>query len=211
MRHLLNTYVQAEPASALGNIDDYTLIELIVETGIHDAIVKKLNAKGRLTKNSIAESIINNIRKTIIRDQLTDPRFYAEMSKLLDDLITLKIAATGEYEKFLKRAEDIVKRMASKSGEHPYPSMLNGFVEAIVLYNNLPTIPADTFVCPADENARAHLALEIDKTMLEHAPAGWKGDETREKQVLNALFPLLNRDRKATSALFEIIKNQPGY
>jgi type I restriction enzyme R subunit len=45
--------------------------------------------------------------------------------------------------------------------------------------------------------------------MHEQAPAGWLGDETREKQVLNALFPLLKRDRKATLAIFEIIKNQP--
>jgi type I restriction enzyme R subunit len=55
------------------------------------------------------------------------------------------------------------------------------------------------------------LALEIDRTMRERAPAGWKGDQAREAQVLNALFPLLNRDREATLALFELIKNQPGY
>ncbi len=55
------------------------------------------------------------------------------------------------------------------------------------------------------------LALEIDRTMRERAPAGWKGDQSREAQVLNALFPLLGRDRQATLALFEIIKNQPGH
>ena len=64
---------------------------------------------------------------------------------------------------------------------------------------------------PADDDQKAALALEIDPAMREQAPAGWKGDETREKQVLNALFPLMSRDREATQALFEIIKNQPGY
>jgi type I restriction enzyme R subunit len=29
--------------------------------------------------------------------------------------------------------------------------------------------------------------------------------------VLNALFPILSRNRQATLAVFEIIKNQPGY
>jgi type I restriction enzyme R subunit len=29
--------------------------------------------------------------------------------------------------------------------------------------------------------------------------------------VKNALYPLLERDPEATLALFEIIKNQPGY
>jgi type I restriction enzyme R subunit len=58
---------------------------------------------------------------------------------------------------------------------------------------------------------RLRLALEIDRVMRERAPAGWKGDQAREAQVLNALFPLLDRNREATLALFELIKHQPGY
>jgi type I restriction enzyme, R subunit len=75
----------------------------------------------------------------------------------------------------------------------------------------LPTLPATTFQCPADEDGKAKLALEIDQAMRERAPAGWKGDEIREKQVLNALYPIMARDRAATQGIFEIIKNQPGY
>jgi len=33
----------------------------------------------------------------------------------------------------------------------------------------------------------------------------------REREVKNVLFPLFNRDREATLAMFEIIKNQQGY
>ena len=55
------------------------------------------------------------------------------------------------------------------------------------------------------------MALEIDRVMRERAPAGWKGDQAREAQVLNALFPLLDRNREATFELFELVKNQPGY
>jgi hypothetical protein len=100
MRHLLNTYVQADPAADLGDLNSLSLTEAIIETGIHDAIAHKLNEKGKLSRNAIAEGIINNVRKTIIRDQLTDPRFYAEMSKLLDDLIKQSradaVAASGK-------------------------------------------------------------------------------------------------------------------
>jgi type I restriction enzyme R subunit len=100
--------------------------------------------------------------------------------------------------------------MATKNvGSHPHS--LHGYAEALVLYNNLASIPATTFQCPTDQEARAKLAMDIDLTMREQAPAGWKGDDTREKQVLNALFPLMSRDRTATQAIFEIIKNQPGY
>jgi type I restriction enzyme R subunit len=211
MRHLINTYIHADPADPLGSVDNYTLVELIIETGIHDAIAKKLNEKGNLSKNAVAEGIINNVRKTIIRDQLTDPQFYEEMSKLLDDLIELKRNITESYEDFLQKAEALVLRMAGKATEGTHPTVLNGHPEAIRLFNNLASIPADTFQCPTDEDEKAKLALDIDRAMREKAPAGWRGDEAREKQVLNALFPLMDRDRKATEALFEIIKKQSGY
>lgn len=216
MRRLLNTYVQADPASDVGNLNSLSLTELIIETGIHDAIARKLNEKGKLSKNAIAEGIINNVRKTIIRDQLTDPRFYAEMSKLLDDLISQSRADAANYEAFLKKAEELVKRMAKKDAIAGVPAVLHGKPEATVIYSNLYDVLAGDVSemrneSPLEKEAWAELALRIDQTMREKAPAGWKGDDTREKQVLNALFPVLSRDRKATLAIFQIIKNQPGY
>ncbi|ANO50827.1 type I restriction endonuclease subunit R [Woeseia oceani] len=218
MRHLINTYIQADPADPLGAVDNYSLVELIIETGIHDAIAKKLNEKGKLSKNAVAEGIINNVRKTIIRDQLTDPRFYEELSKLLDDLIKQKRDDTESYEEFLRKAEALVKKMAKGQAEEGIPAELIGKREAIVIYNNLPSILGaaagvnQVMEPPPEEiQKRVALALKIDQAMREKAPAGWRGDETREKQVLNALYPILERDREATRAIFEIIKNQPGY
>lgn len=85
-----------------------------------------------------------------------------------------------------------------------------------MIFTNLPDILAGGASVlreesPLENEARAALALKIDQAMREHAPAGWKGDDTREKQVLNALYPIMSRDRQATQAIFEIIKNQPGY
>jgi len=211
MRHLINTYIQADPAAELGGLGEMSLTELIIETGIHDAIARKLNQKGKLSKNAIAEGIINNVRKTIIRNQLTDPRFYAQMSKLLDDLIKQSRTDTAAYEEFLREAEDLVKRLAAKQPEAGIPAALHGNREATVLFNNLGSIPATGFRYPTADEDRAALALKIDLAVRERAPAGWYGDQAREAQVLNALFPILDRDREATLALFEIIKNQPGY
>jgi type I restriction enzyme R subunit len=211
MRHLINTYIQADPAADLGELGEMSLTELIIQTGIHDAIARKLNEKGKLSRNAIAEGIINNVRKTIIRNQLTDPRFYEQMSKLLDDLIQQSRADSAAYEEFLRRAEALVRRLAARQPEAGVPAVLHGKHEAVVLFNNLGSIAATSFQCPATDDDKAALALLIDLTVRERAPAGWKGDQAREAQVLNALFPILNRDREATLALFEIIKNQPGY
>ena len=219
MRHLINTYVQADPAAGLGELGEMSLTELIIETGIHDAIARQLNEKGRLSKNAIAEAIINNVRKTIIHDQLTDPMFYEQMSKLLNDLIKQSRADAAAYEEFLRSAEELVRRLAARQPDDGVPAALHGKREATVIYNNLPRILAlvrDRAAGVAEPRADygeevVKLALEIDQVMRERAPAGWKGDQAREAQVLNALFPLLNRDREATLTLFELIKNQPGY
>ena len=213
MRHLINTYIQADPATDLGNLNSLTLTELIIATGIHDAIARKLNQKGKLSRNAIAEGIINNVRKTILRGQLTDPRFYEEMSKLLEDLIRQKRDDAQSYEKFLRNAEELVRKLARKESSGGVPAALHGKPEATVLFNNLPTIPASTFQSPPGEEARVTLALAIDRVMLTEAPAGWKEDVDgpRGRQVLNALYPIMSRDQTATRAIFEIIKNQPGY
>ena len=219
MRHLINTYIQADHAVDLGNLSSMSLTELIIETGIHDAIAKQLNHKGKLSKNAIAEGIINNIRKTIIRDQLTDPKFYEEISKLLEDLIEQKRDDAKSYEKFLKSAEELVKKMAGKTPSMGTPAVLHGKPEATVIFNNLSSILADPMCSmmkeegPDEIQKNAALALEIDLTMREQAPAGWKEDidGPRGRQVLNALYPLMSKDKAATQALFDIIKNQPGY
>ena len=158
MRHLLNTYIQADPAADLGNLSALSLTELIIETGIHDAIARKLNEKGKLSRNAIAEGIINNVRKTIIRDQLTDPRFYAEMSKLLEDLIRQSRADTAAYEEFLKKAEELVKRMAQEArGGHP--AMLHGNPRPSCSSTISPTSRRRPFSAPPDDE-QGELALE---------------------------------------------------
>jgi len=218
MRHLINSYIQADLPTDLGAVDSYSLVELIIETGVHDAIAKKLNQTGKRSKNAVAEGIVNNVRKTIIRDQLTDPRFYEKISKLLNDLILGWRKQTLTYQEFLQKAEELVKKMASGKGDTAPPNALEGNREAQTLYNNLPDILALAFPTwevsdteGGQRNELVEIALKIDRAMREQAPANWKGDTTRENQVLNALHPIMGRSGEATMALFELIKQQEGY
>ena len=88
------------------------------------------------------------------------------MSRLLEDLIQQSRVDATAYEQFLKDAEALVTRLARKnSGNHPV--VLNAHLGAIVLFNNLATISATTFQCPADEDAKAKIALALDQAMRE--------------------------------------------
>ncbi len=211
MRHMLDMYVQAEPATVLGEAGSLSLVEMIVDSGIHDVIARNINAKGTLSTRAVAETIINNVRKVIIRDQLTDPRFYEQMSALLHDLIAQSQQDSADYKVFLRQAEELASRLVKRDIAHGMPAALYGNPEAAVLFNNLPTVPATTFRYPTPEEALAQFALRLDRAIREQAPAGWRGDHAREAKVKNALYPLLDRDKDATVAVFEIVKNQPGY
>jgi len=211
MRHLLNTYIQADSATEIGNLQSLSLGDLIIKTGIHDAIARKVNQKGKLSNNAVAETIINNVRRTIIRNQLTDPRFYDEISKLLNDLINQNRQEAKEYELFLTNAEELFKRMMKKEYIDHIPTDLHGKIEATIIYNNLISLPKVNLQIPSSDDERAKLALKIDLAVKENAPAGWRGDQARESQLLNSIYLILDKDRDATLALFEIIKNQDGY
>ena len=69
-----------DPASPdmLGELDKVPLTELIIETGIHDAIARKLNEKGKLSRNAIVctgESYKQVVKLTFARSaSLKDPK-----------------------------------------------------------------------------------------------------------------------------------------
>ena len=224
MRYLINTYIQADHARDVGNLDAIPLLDLIVKTGVHDAIARKLNPTGTLSRNGIAEGIINNVRKTIIRDQLTDPRFYELMSALLEDLIRRSREEAAEYEAFLHAAYELACQLVERRAGDAVPRPLAGNHEATVIWRNLSTIlnlvpasPGTVAEAPGryevthNEAELVELALSIDLAVRTGAPAGWRGDQARESQVKNALHQLTNRNGTATMALFELVKNQPGY
>ena len=72
MRHLIDTYIEADEPRKISPFDGMGLLDLIVNTGIAKAITSQLGGlKGN--KDAIAETIENNVRRKIIKEQLTDP------------------------------------------------------------------------------------------------------------------------------------------
>ncbi len=118
---------------------------------------------------------------TMIRDQLTDPKFYEEISKLMEDLIKQKRDDAESYEKFLKQAEELVKKMAGKTPSSGVPAVLHGDPEATVIFNNLPSILADPMssvmqeggdgfyrIVPDLKHRRASLAAKVKTKPVRH-------------------------------------------
>lgn len=194
MRHLIDTYIEADEPRKISPFDDMPLLELIVTTGIANAITSQLGGmKGN--KNAIAEAIENNVRSKIIREHLNDPAFYEKMSALLDEIIKFRKEQADKYEEYLKKIAEVAKMVAAgKSEETPQKLDTPG---KRALYNNLGKNEA--------------LALKIDETVKKTRPDGWRGIKTRENTIKASLLPLLENNVAEVERIFLILKQQTEY
>jgi type I restriction enzyme R subunit len=134
MRHLIDTYIEADEPRKISPFDNVGLLELIVKTGISAAITNQLGGlKGN--KTAIAETIENNVRSKIIKEHLNDPAYYDKMSALLDEIIKARKAKAIEYEEYLKRIAELAKRVEVGVAEETPKKLDTPGKRA--LYNNL--------------------------------------------------------------------------
>ena len=193
MRHLIDNYIEADEPRKISPFDGMGLVELIVDTGIGNAIATQLGGlKGN--KEAIAETIENNVRRKIIKEQLTDPAYYDTMSKLLEEIIADRKAKAIEYEEYLKRIAALAKCVkAGHSDDTPAELSTPGLR---ALYNNL------------GKNADA--AVRIDDAVKRVRHDAWRGHPARELVIKQALYGILN-DEAEVERIFLIVKGQREY
>lgn len=111
MRQLLDTYINAKPVEQVADLEK-TLVELIVERG-QDA-VDTLPPGIRGSSAATAETIINNVRKTIVDEHAMNPRYYDHMSELLDALIEKQKEDAENYAEYLRKLIELTKKVGNR-------------------------------------------------------------------------------------------------
>ena len=117
MRHLIDTYIKAEESRKVSAFDDFTLIDLIVNRGA-DAI-KELPEGIRANNQATAETIENNLRRLIVDRQPINPKYYEEMSIVLDELIKQRKEEVEEYEKYLAQIIELTRQVSNPAQQFP--------------------------------------------------------------------------------------------
>jgi type I restriction enzyme R subunit len=213
MRHLIDTYIEADEPRKISPFDNMGLLELIVKTGIADAINKQLGGlKGDRT--AIAETIENNVRRKIIREHLNDPAFYEKMSALLDEIIAARKAKAIEYEEYLKRIAEVAGKVETGHSDET-PEQLDTPGKR-ALYSNLKILPTQG-VRVADEagtyqagDLALKLVLEVDAAVRRSRHDDWRGIQAREQVIKRALYDIL-KDVDEVERIFKIIFQQYEY
>lgn len=193
MRHLIDSYIRADESEKVTDFDDMSLIQLIIER--KEDAVKSLPENIQRDKEAVAETIENNLRKVIIEEAPTNPRYFEKMSVILDELIRERKREAWDYAKYLRRIVELTKRVARPSKTNEYPSALNTNAKR-ALYDNL----------GGDEE----LALLMDETVKYNKQADFRGNKLKEKKIKIAIKHILP-DGYSVDEIFEIIKNQNEY
>jgi len=105
-------FSEADDPRRISPFENLGLLDLIVKSGIAEAVAKRLG-RMQANKNAIAETIENNVRRTIIKEHLTDPAFYATISEQLQVIIAQLKAKAIAYEEYLQKIADLAKLVAA--------------------------------------------------------------------------------------------------
>jgi type I restriction enzyme R subunit len=195
MRQMLDMYLTADQSRTLSNFNDATLLQLIVEIGIGKA-TEHLPDQIRKSKSAMAETIENNMRKTIIQEMPINPAYYEKMSVLLTELVRLRKEAAIDYEEQLRRYEELAgKIQPHHQNAANYPAQITTPAQR-ALYDNL------------DQDEK--LSVELDSDIKESLPDNWIGNTIKERAVRNVVKKYI-QDSEKVDKVIEIIKNQSEY
>ncbi len=195
MRHLIDQYIRAEESEKISAFDDISLIQLIVERGA-DAI-GALPEAIKSSEGAVAETIENNVRKLIIKEQPINPKYYEKMSELLDALIEQRREGVVEYEKYLASIVELTKQVATPNavGSNTYPASLDTAAKR-ALFDNL----------GQDET----LALAVDDAVTKNRQNDWRNNHFKIRKLKLAVKAVLGDDER-TDQVMEIVEARHEY
>ncbi len=190
MRHLIDTYLAADAPRKISQFENMSLLQLIVKSGIAEAIKEKLSG---MSQEAIGESIANNVRTTITKEHLNDPAYYDRMSVLLGEILENLRAKQIAYEEYLQQIADLAIRVQEGKSEDTPAELDTPGKRAI--YNNGITFEK---------------ALAVHRAVMKARPDAWRENQAREQCIKGALWGVLG-DKDEVERVFSIVKAQKEY
>jgi type I restriction enzyme R subunit len=217
MRHLIDTYIEAEEPRRISNFGEMGLLALIEKGGMAAGIASLPDGLRR-SPSAVAETIANNVRSKIIKEHLNDPAFYDKMSALLQEILADLRAQRLDYEAFLKRMEGLVQRVQHGQADDT-PKQLDTPGKR-ALFNLLQqdeaaktelgiSEPRETYLGVAP-GSPLDLALRLDKAIKTRRPDAWRGVKAKELSIKGIIHTIIS-DADQVERLYSVVFAQTEY
>ncbi|MGV4413714.1 type I restriction endonuclease subunit R [Chryseobacterium sp. T1] len=186
MRFLIDTYIKADESEVISPFENISLLDLL-ETDMDKAIDSMpKDIKGN--PEAVAEVIENNVRSKIVEEHLLDPKYFDQMSVLLQELIEKRKQQTINYHDYLKEIGKIASQV-NQGKKDGVPKSLNTKGK-VALYHTL----------DGDEN----LALILEEKVQYAKQEGFRENLAKQKLVKKAIFDVLS-DVSKVEEIYKII------
>ncbi len=193
MRTLIDRYITAKESEKLSAFDDMSLVDLIVKKG--EEAIDNLPDSVKQDREATAETIENNVRRLIIDEMPTNPKYYLRMSELLDALVKRRKQEDIEYKEYLAKIITLSKKV--KDPQAGRPDKISTPAKC-ALYDNL--------------GQDVEKALTVHESVIGALEDNWRGHLQKGRRIRNAIknaLPELSDEELKN--LFELIKNQNEY
>jgi len=193
MRHLLDTYIQADPSEIVASFNE-GLVQLIVERGA--GVLDALPPGIKHSPEAAAETIVNNVRKTLIDEHAMNPKYYDKMSALLEALIEQRRREALDYKDYLEQLLSLATKIGKKESDTPYPDWaINGGQRALVDFGF----------------ANPDIAVIVDQTIHREKEHHWVGNRMRERALARSIRQVLPDDFERFDELFDLVRARDEY
>lgn len=173
MRFLIDTYIRAEDSERISPFEDISLLDLMGED-IGKAI-EQLPKGVKSNKEAMAEAMENNVRSKIVEEHLNDPKYFEQMSVLLQELIERRKAETIAYQEYLEEMAALAKDVKrGKDSETPSELDTKGKLAIYHILNNLKK------------------ALECDSAIQSAKQDGFRENAQKQNVVKGAIYEIVN-------------------
>ena len=192
MRNLFNQYILAKDSEVLSNFNDKGLVDLLIEGQIEEV---ENGFKGN--QESTAEAIEGNIRKLIIDEMQTNPKYYEKMSVLLTELIKQRKNKTIEYKAYLQKLSELAKEVKDPNTKNSDDRINTKGKKAICDFLD------------GDVELSLNVYDAIENSKLDD----WRSNTMKCRKIKNAITDKLANKKtdNEINALFEIIKNNAEF
>jgi type I restriction enzyme R subunit len=195
MRHLIDTYLSANPSRLLTKFGDTPLVQLLIERGVQ--AIDDIETTTKSEQKALAEIIENNVKKEIIEKHQSNPKYYAEMSALLRELIAQRKKEVINYQVYLQQIVDLSKKvMRPEANIGRYPDSIKNSSAQRAFFDNF--------------DGNTDLAIAVHQAVLEHKLTGFRGNMVKENKIKRAIKAVVANDTKAEE-LFRIVLEQAEY
>ncbi len=212
MRHLLDTYIRAEESEKISAFDELPLVQLILDRGT--GALESLPEGIRRNQDAMAETIENNVRRLIIDEMAVNPRYYANMSVLLDELIGERKRQALDYKTYLEKIVELA-RNARDPDQGQYPRTINSpalqaIFDLLQDRSGLEAVLSTRRIAEPGPALAETAALQAHDAIRNAKMADFRGHAMKEKKIRNAIRKVLPDDEIADQ-VFEIAKAQREY